>query len=559
MPKRAWILGLAALLSLASGAPGQTRGAFTLAGVVVRAGTNQPLNHVLVTIAYPQRREWRLSYITDTDGRFVFQNLPAGKWDMIAEKNGYRLQIYQGDEGYSTAVAVGPGLDTTHIVFPLSPPGILSGTVTDDQGDPVRQALVLLFRNGVALGKLTTQNAGQQQTDAAGEFSFGSLRPGTYYVAVSARPWYAKNFSGTFGISRRFASTRQLSSEEVQQLQEAARREAEAARQEAEAVPHDERDVAYPVTYYGDGTDGASAEPVSVQEGEEARIRITVRATPAWRLRIPDGVGHGVQIEVPGPGGVPINFPAQVTSDAKQIEVLGVPSGRYNLRLISKAGASKIVDVTGDQSIDFSDVTPVVLTAHVTWEGSTARASNQVFMRLIGENNMNTAGGHITSDGSFNLDENNNLVPGRYRILLQNSNGFVIRSVQAKGARYANGVLDIAGDGPVDLSITATSNLAKIDGIAMRNNAPCPAAMILLLPADGNADAIRRDQSDSDGTFTLPEVLPGRYTLVGIDNGRDLAYQDPAVMAKYLPQGQSVEVPLKSQSPLTIAVQPRLP
>ncbi|MGC2659950.1 MAG: carboxypeptidase-like regulatory domain-containing protein, partial [Bryobacteraceae bacterium] len=88
---------------------------------------------------------------------------------------------------------------------------------------------------------------------------------------------------------------------------------------------------------------------------------------------------------------------------------------------------------------------------------------------------------------------------------------------------------------------------------------PCPAAMILLLPADGNPDLIRRDQSDSDGTFTLPDVLPGRYTLVAIDNGHDLAYQDRAVMEKYLAQGQTVEIPLKNTAQITVKVQPRLP
>jgi hypothetical protein len=538
MPKRAWILGLVMLLALVSGAPGQTRAAFTLAGVVVRAGTNQPLNHVLVTIAYVPRREWHLSYITDTDGRFVFQNLPAGKWDLNAEKNGYRAQPYQGNEGYLTAIAVGAGDDTTHIVFPLSPPGILSGTVVDDQGDPVRQAQVLVFRKGVTLGQLKTENAGSQQSDASGEFSFGSLRPGIYYVAVVAHPWYARNFAGSYpSMNGWFHSL--------------------GGQPSSEAVQHDDRDVAYPVTYYGDGTDSAAAEPVSVQEGEEARIRITLRATPAWRLTISDGAGHGVGIEASGLDGAPITFPAQVSSDGKQMEVLGVPSGRYNIRLMGKKSVSKIVDVTGDQTIDFSDVAPIFLTGHVTWEGSTAGAKNSAFIYLRGEHQMHFAGRRVATDGSFHIDENSNLAPGRYRILLQNSHGFVIRSVQAEGARYANGILDISGDEPVNLSITETSNLAKINGIAMRANAPCSAAMILLLPADGNPDDIRRDQSDSDGTFTLPDVLPGRYTLVAIDNGRDLAYQDRAVMAKYLPQGQLVEVPLKSESRLTVMVQNR--
>jgi hypothetical protein len=73
--------------------------------------------------------------------------------------------------------------------------------------------------------------------------------------------------------------------------------------------------------------------------------------------------------------------------------------------------------------------------------------------------------------------------------------------------------------------------------------------MILLLPNDPNhASRIRRDQSDSDGSFALPNVVPGHYTLLAIDDGRDLAYQDPAVMEPYLTHGLSLDVPLKDSS-----------
>lgn len=539
MAGRTWIAGLVAIFGLAACAPGQTAAGFTLAGIVVKAGTNQPLNHVLVTIRYTQRRDLHLSYITDTDGRFVFQNLPLGKWDLSAEKNGYPMEPYQGYEGYSTAVAVGAGIDTTHIVFPLAPSGILSGTVVDEQGDPVRQAQVFLFRNGVISGKLTTQRAGEQQTDSAGEFSFGSIQPGTYYVAVSARPWYAKNFTAFGG--RMMNVNGQIVS---------------AGEPASEGVQHDERDVAYPITYYGDATDGAAAEPITVQEGNEARIRIALRAVPAWRITIPKS-SRGATIETLGPAGIPLNLPAQFTSNGEEIEMLGVPAGRYIIRLIGKKdSASKIVDVAGDQTVDFIDSPAIALTAHVKWEGSSARVPEAAFFRLEGESMQNGVSGRIRSDGSLQIEQNNVLAQGRYRVVL-NAPNFAISSIQAKGAQYAKGVLDITGSEIIDLSVTATSDLAKINGVALRDHVPCPAAMIVLLPADGNPDAIRRDQSDSDGTFTLPNVLPGRYTLVAIDNGRDLAYQDPAVIAKYLPQGQAVDVPLKSPSPLTTPVQTR--
>jgi hypothetical protein len=79
--------------------------------------------------------------------------------------------------------------------------------------------------------------------------------------------------------------------------------------------------------------------------------------------------------------------------------------------------------------------------------------------------------------------------------------------------------------------------------------------MVLLLPQDmSHSLLIARDQSDSDGTFTLRDIHPGRYTLVAIDDGRDLAYQDPAVMKAYLGAGSVLEFPLRSDNPVKVTV-----
>jgi hypothetical protein len=84
--------------------------------------------------------------------------------------------------------------------------------------------------------------------------------------------------------------------------------------------------------------------------------------------------------------------------------------------------------------------------------------------------------------------------------------------------------------------------------------------MVLLLPRDSNHGGyIPRDQSDSDGTFTLNLVEPGRYTLVAIDDGRDLAYQDAAAVKPYLEQGQVIDVPLRGDANMKVSVQHRLP
>jgi hypothetical protein len=88
--------------------------------------------------------------------------------------------------------------------------------------------------------------------------------------------------------------------------------------------------------------------------------------------------------------------------------------------------------------------------------------------------------------------------------------------------------------------------LGRVTGTAVSagESKPFAGAMILLVPEnlESNTALIRRDQSDSDGTFTLPSILPGHYTLLAIQNGWDLEWMNPAVLKPYLNQGQSVDV-----------------
>ena len=86
---------------------------------------------------------------------------------------------------------------------------------------------------------------------------------------------------------------------------------------------------------------------------------------------------------------------------------------------------------------------------------------------------------------------------------------------------------------------------------------PVSEAMVLLIPEspEKNEDFFRRDQSDSDGTFSLYQVVPGRYTLVAIQNGLGYGLERPSVLQTYLEHGRSR---WKSQ-PLTLTSYPSAP
>jgi hypothetical protein len=127
-----------------------------------------------------------------------------------------------------------------------------------------------------------------------------------------------------------------------------------------------------------------------------------------------------------------------------------------------------------------------------------------------------------------------------------------LKSIAATGAKYSNGSLDIGG-GDVQLAITAAAGAKQVEGLAVKDDKPFAGALVLLLPKNASlASQVRRDQSDSDGTFTLHEVAPGDYNLLAIDDGHQFAYQDPAVIKPYLPRAQAITVPVDGQ--LTVKV-----
>ena len=87
--------------------------------------------------------------------------------------------------------------------------------------------------------------------------------------------------------------------------------------------------------------------------------------------------------------------------------------------------------------------------------------------------------------------------------------------------------------------------------------------MIVMVPNDpeANGELFRRDQSDLDGTFSLGTVIPGDYTVVAIENGWDLNWSQPGVIAHYVEKGEKVSIAPGTRDPVHLSepveVQPR--
>ena len=169
----------------------QLRAHFRITGRVVNSMTGAPVAGAYVVVNAASAFELSRTVRAGADGSFVFTQIPADRYVLRARRKGYVEQMYLQHEQFTTAILVGPNLNTENLVFPLAPEGVISGEVTDEAGEPVQSARMLLFREDIRNGRHVKHLQAQKNTDDEGQYRFTSLPSGSYYLAVSAEPWYA--------------------------------------------------------------------------------------------------------------------------------------------------------------------------------------------------------------------------------------------------------------------------------------------------------------------------------------------------------------------------------
>jgi hypothetical protein len=208
----------------------------------------------------------------------------------------------------------------------------------------------------------------------------------------------------------------------------------------------------------------------------------------------------------------------------------------------SRAKRSTVVNLTADTELDpdtTSAVTPIHGVVHM--QGG-FNLSHPALVRLWNSHTDEVLDSQIEA-GRINFDSDF-LTPGTYSVYAMNGENSIMSSLKATGAQVAGQTVQITGGKPVELEIEMSNTLAKINGTAKRDGKPVAGAMILLIPEDAemNLPKFRRDESDSDGTYTLRDVLPGRYRMLAIDDGWELEWGNLALIKKRLEHAEQIEV-----------------
>jgi protocatechuate 3,4-dioxygenase beta subunit len=496
---------------------------FGISGKTVNAVTGQVLAGAEVSIIKAEQPDSVLQkMLTTNDGNFSFAGLEPGKYVLVGQRNGFSRQSYEQHGAFSSAVVVGPGLVSESLVFRLRPDCRIVGKVVDENQEAVPNAMVYLFRSDPSGGFKQVFQSAQVSTDDRGYYRLPHIESGRYYVLVSAQPWFGP-FAQANANGNQFAADQAAF------------------------------DVAFPVTFYPGVADAGSASPVVLDEGQEFTADFTLNAVPALRLRLnhfnnspeqPRNASLNARVF-----GTEIYLPGQrvTQADENSRELAGLAPGKYVLDIQSYGAVSDkhstVVNVTADMEFDVDAASPAPSIRGVVKKDGGLNLTPEAFVLLWNLRRNEALQAPIDEKGQFEFTPDL-LAPGDYSVFVASGLNSTIGSLSATGARVEGQTIRVTASNPIQLRIELSKSLSTIDGIARRNNEPFAGVMIVLVPQspEKNLALFRRDQSDSDGTFTLHDVLPGRYKIMAIEDGWDVEWADMSLFKARLDRAPSIEV-----------------
>ncbi len=182
---RAVLLALT-LIPLASAQPANAPTTAHIEGTV-RSVTAEPLQYAIVTLMSPTAR---LACAADQEGKFVIENIaPGSSYQLMSTRSGY-IEGYYGSRlpgGRHALLTLSAGQVLRDVVISLAPQGVITGRITDSEGEPVEGAVVLALRPVLGPDGSALIRKESAVTDDGGEYRITEVAPGTYYLRASLR------------------------------------------------------------------------------------------------------------------------------------------------------------------------------------------------------------------------------------------------------------------------------------------------------------------------------------------------------------------------------------
>jgi len=329
-----------------------------------------------------------------------------------------------------------------------------------------------------------------------------------------------------------------------------------------------ELDVVYPVTFFSHAEDLAGAVPITLHAGDSEVADFFLQALPALHMLIHSSTSsenENVYVQVTQT--LSNGSQMQVQANSQQIapglvEVGGLPPGKLRLGLVvSKEGESSTrwhnVELAGDMDVSASETkASATVSGVVRFDEGVPPRRLLVSLRLSSRSANEEFVMQADENGEFSLKDGS-LPPGTYDLLVGQPAAAAVKTLSATGAKINGRSLEIGEGQDVKLSVVLSRGTGQISGVAVKDGKPVDGVMVVLVPElpEHNLVLFRRDQSDSDGSFHLSGVIPGKYTVVAIENAWELDWFQASVIKKYLAGGEALQVQADSRLEVKVKVQ----
>jgi hypothetical protein len=526
----------------------------TVSGHVYRGDTGEPLLKATIVLTASQGggRGQNLPFpqaifpqITRSasDGSFNFENVTPGKYTARAEHAGYIAQTYGQADGMvgADAFTVGPGQNVSKIDFKLGPAGIISGTILDDDHDPLENVQVaavrLRYAKGGARQEVPTHSV---LTDDRGNYRLFGLVPGFYYVRVQ---------SGGNGIQ----------------------------------TVGPESGTAYRPTYYPGTGIVDDALRIQVAPGVETpgiSFSVGTQSTHAIRGTVIDTSGQSASRRYilsatrtgnsSGNSG-PVFFGQQsnqITSPDGSFTIPGISSGDYivvarSIRVTTEPGGS-LSSMSVEQDIGFAPVRvadgdarvnvvvspPSEVKGRVIVEGTRQPPSAKI---RISVQSMGGTPPAFGNQGTSSIDDNGNfdikgIGPGQYTFSIGGAqNPLYLKQASCSGKDYS--VQPLALESTFNLNdcvVTLGTDAGSISGQVLDNGKPVQGLVVVAIPDARELRTLPRfifnSKTDTDGNFALPGVIPGDYLVFAVPASDEQIYFAPDFAEKNIRDAERVTV-----------------
>lgn len=569
--------GLAVPVIHSQQAPAQKT--FSLLGRVIDGVTNQPIAGAFVNVASsPTRNFGQPTVVADAQGRFVFRDLPAGIYEPSATARGYLNLTGQSVNGVLTppvTIELSESTPPSNVTVRLWPPARISGTVTDDLGDPVEGLQLGILRVEYIAGHRRLRVATGTICNDRGVYTSYRLAPGTYTVGA------------LIGRTTIPVSTREL----IDRLSGASAADQNAIEQQVRAsgAMADFRAAGYRIGdfFLTPGLGGASVGPAPLPDGTvltapalfypgvssamEAQA-ITVRAGEhhdAVNLQVRLAPSVRVSGRVTGPSGPLANIgirllpegtdalvsdlafeqSSTISNDAGEFSFLGVPAGRYAVKAywlppVQTAGPGTVAQPTDDPTLSGSvavtvsrtDVNNVMLSlkkgptlqGRLVFDGNIPPPPADQLARA-GALQLELADGRafasppmprlrtwIESNGQF---RSGGLPAGRYVLRISGFPGWSMESAMLNGKDVSEEAFD--ADSDVDLTglvVTLTNVPAGVTGTVRTSSGAVATGAQVLLYSTNPAHWADRGETPRRLLRAVTSKT-GSYTFAGLPPG----------------------------------------